>query len=122
MGTKGHFSKIFSRIFKFGCFSWYHAQIFDKWVLFTDAEFNAESIATNLKTKKFKNAKARMLFSDCTFWFRDQFDEIKVFNVFRKILDSWEILFKSVGSRKLAESDNKNFHYLNRKSFESRNR
>ena len=30
IGHKGHFSKILNRIFKFGCFSKYHAQIFDK--------------------------------------------------------------------------------------------
>ena len=42
-----------SRIFKFGCFSWYHAYIFEKkYVRFSYAEINTESIGTHLKSEK----------------------------------------------------------------------
>ena len=51
IGHKGHFRKILTQIFKFGCFFWYHAYIFEtKWVRFSDAELNAASIGTNFKS------------------------------------------------------------------------
>ena len=57
------FQKNFSWIFKVGCFSWYHAYIFEKkWATLPDEEFNAESIGTNFKSQKWKCEKLKYPF------------------------------------------------------------
>ena len=64
------------------------------------AEFNAESIGTNLKSQKLKTKKLVLPFLLTVFHF-----EINLtigFTYFQPIFDSWEFLSKSVGSRKIS--------------------
>ena len=66
---KGHFKKMLTRIFKFGCFSWYHAYIFEK----NKLDFLMQNLMVNLlapiSNPKNEKGKARISFSNCPFSF-----------------------------------------------------
>ena len=67
ISTKVHFSKILSRIFKFGCFSRYHAQVFDE----NMSQFLMQNLMLNrlapIGNSKNKNQKGSYLHSNCSF-------------------------------------------------------
>ena len=66
---KGHFTKILTGIFKFGCFSWYHAYIFEK----NELDFLMQNLMLDrlAPISNPKNEKGKSLYA---FLFWDQFN------------------------------------------------
>ena len=108
---KGHFWKKLTRIFKLGCFPWYHAYIFEtKWVRFPGAEQNTVSIDINFKSQKWKSRKILFPFLIALFHFETNFRSFLFFGPF------WTVakFLPSPSERwQLAGSDKKKFLLIN---------
>ena len=79
---KGHFRKILAQIFKSNGFSWYYTYIFEKLSQTFWCRIRSWIDWHQLQIPKMNLQKVRLSFSNCTFSFWDQFNEIKVFFFF----------------------------------------
>ena len=73
---KGHFRKSLTQIFKFSCFSWYHAYIFEK----NELDFLMQNLMLNRLAPILSRKKEKGKLVCLLFW--DQFNYLKVFSFF----------------------------------------